>query len=167
MIAKKICLLGAASVGKTSLVRRFVKGVFSDQYLTTLGVKIDRKEVEVAGRPTTLIVWDLAGEDEFTQLETRYLRGAAGYILVADRTRPETLDKALELDARALGVIGERPRVLALNKLDLESRAPADKLESLQQRGIDLLHASAKTGDGVEALFATLAGKLDDDSGDS
>lgn len=167
MIAKKVCLLGATSVGKTSLVRRFVKGVFSDQYLTTLGVKIDRKDIDIDGRRITLVVWDLSGEDEFTQLETRYLRGAAGSILVVDRTRPETLDKALEIEARAAGVIGEKPRVLALNKADLEDRSPPAKLELARDRGLTLLDTSAKTGDGVESLFATLAGKLADDPGDS
>ncbi len=167
MTVKKVCLLGATAVGKTSLVRRFVKGVFSDQYLTTVGVKIDKKDVETAIGPMSLILWDLSGDDEFTQLETRYLRGAAGYILVADRTRPETLDKALELDLRASAAIGRRPRVLVLNKDDLADGTPPQKLDSARERGLSLLSASAKTGDGVEDMFATLAGKLADDAGDA
>ena len=167
MILKKVCLLGATAVGKTSLVRRFVKGVFSDQYLTTVGVKIDKKDIDTASGPLSLILWDLSGEDEFTQIETRYLSGAAGYILVADRTRPETLDQAFELDARAAGAIGRRPRVLVLNKADLEDCMPPEKLDAARERGLSLLSASAKTGDGVEDMFATLAGKLADGAEDA
>ena len=45
MIQKKVCMLGAAGVGKTSLVSRYVRSIFSDKYLTTLGVKIDKKVI--------------------------------------------------------------------------------------------------------------------------
>ena len=99
-LQKKICMIGAFSVGKTSLVKRYVQSVFSDTYLTTVGVKIDKKTVDVAGRTVNLILWDLAGEDDIASLRMSYLRGAAGYVLVADGTRPSTLDVALSLRER-------------------------------------------------------------------
>src|SRR5690606_29107021 len=68
MLQRKICMLGAFSVGKTSLVRRYVTGVFSDAYLTTVGVKIDKKSLDVGGRTLDLILWDLAGEDEVSTI---------------------------------------------------------------------------------------------------
>jgi hypothetical protein len=77
MMRLKICLLGATAVGKTSLARRFVEGVFSDRYLTTVGVRIDKRVVRIDGQEIHLIVWDLSGEDEFAQVQTRYLRGAS------------------------------------------------------------------------------------------
>lgn len=162
MLQKKICLLGSVAVGKTSLVRRLVEGVFSERYLTTIGVKIDRKRLEIGGRRLTLLLWDLAGEDEFAQLESKYLRGSAGYILVVDATRSETLGHAKELRARVESCIGPVPFVVALNKMDLE------EAQTLQWRGLsDLLAAhpevmktSAKTGQGVEALFQTLGERL-------
>ncbi|MFN6951418.1 MAG: Rab family GTPase, partial [Albidovulum sp.] len=86
MIQKKICLLGAFAVGKTSLVARFVRSTFSDKYLTTVGVKIDRKDLDLPGTPVTLMLWDLAGEDEFNTVQMSYLRGSAGLLIVADGT---------------------------------------------------------------------------------
>ena len=83
---KKVCMLGAFSVGKTSLVKRFVQSIFSETYLTTVGVKIDKKNVELSDRIVTLILWDLAGEDDIASLRMSYLRGSAGYVLVADGT---------------------------------------------------------------------------------
>src|SRR4051812_29872267 len=84
MIQKKVCMIGTTAVGKTSLVARFVHSIFSDKYLTTVGVKIDKKVVAPDGTEVTLIIWDLAGDDDFQRLQTSYLRGTGGYLLVAD-----------------------------------------------------------------------------------
>lgn len=141
------------------MARRFVKGVFSDRYLTTVGVKIDKRVVHLDGRETALIVWDLSGEDEFARLEPSYLRGASGYFLVADGTRPETLDQALALHERVQSQLGETPFELLLNKADLESewRIPESAATALTGRGWRVSRTSAKSGAGVEAAFERLA----------
>src|SRR4026209_2201357 len=93
MLQKKICMLGGFGVGKTSLVSRFVTSIFSDTYLTTIGVKIDKKTFAVDAHEMTLMLWDIYGQDEFQTVRDSYLRGASGYLLVADGTRyatPET-----------------------------------------------------------------------------
>src|SRR5579863_7193776 len=82
VLQKKVCMLGGFSVGKTSLVRRYVESIFSDTYLTTVGVKIDKKTVATPDRTVTLILWDVAGEDDVSTVKMSYLRGAAGYVLV-------------------------------------------------------------------------------------
>ena len=84
MIQKKICMIGSFGVGKTSLVARFVRSIFSEKYQTTVGVKIDKKVVEVGGQQVTLVLWDIAGEDALTTVRVSQLRGASGYILVVD-----------------------------------------------------------------------------------
>jgi small GTP-binding protein len=89
MIQKKVCLLGTSGVGKTSLVAQFVHSMFSDKYLTTVGVKIDKKSMAVDGTEVTLVIWDLAGDDDFQRLQISYLRGTSGYLLVADGTRAQ------------------------------------------------------------------------------
>ncbi len=87
-------MVGAFAVGKTSLVQRYVRSVFSEKYQTTIGVKIDQKEVEYNGKTINLLLWDIHGEDDFMKVKPTYLIGASGYFLVADNTRAETLQTA-------------------------------------------------------------------------
>jgi len=148
MLQKKICMLGGFSVGKTSLVKRYVHSVFSETYLTTVGVKIDKKTVTLPDRTVNLILWDLAGEDDINSLRMTYLRGAAGYVLVADGTRPSTLDVALSLRQRVEAEYGPLPFVLLLNKSDLKEHwAIGDaEVEALRQNGLWVQPSSARTG---------------------
>ncbi len=161
-LQKKICMLGGFSVGKTSLVKRYVESVFSETYLTTVGVKIDKKTIELSDLIVNLILWDLAGEDDIASLRMSYLRGAAGYVLVADGTRPSTLELALSLRRRVEVDFGPLPFVLLLNKNDLhEQWAIGDgEVEDLRQSGWWVQSTSARTGEGVEDAFRALAGRV-------
>jgi small GTP-binding protein len=162
VIQKKICTVGAYAVGKTSLLARFVKSLFDEKYLTTIGVKIDKKIVTVAGQEVMLMLWDLAGEDEFSQVKTSYLRGASGYLLVADKTRPHTLETAIQLKARIENEVGEIPFILVINKSDLvdESKIDKSQINKLAQNGWQVIETSAKTGQGVEEAFLALSRQL-------
>jgi small GTP-binding protein len=161
-LQKKICMLGGFSVGKTSLVRRYVASIFSETYLTTVGVKIDKKTVNLSGRTVNLILWDLAGEDDIASLRMSYLRGAAGYVLVADGTRPSTLDVALSLRQRVETEYGSLPFVLLLNKNDLTDQWTLgdDEIAGLRNDGWWVQPSSARTGEGVEDAFTDLAVRL-------
>ncbi len=157
MIQKKICMLGGFGVGKTSLVSRFVHSIFSDKYLTTVGVKIEKKSVDLGDEKVDLIVWDLHGEDEFQKLHMSYLRGTSGYLLVVDATRRTTLDTALMLHAKAQWAIGQTvPAMLAINKTDLESTWELDQ-SALDQLKCPVVKTSAKSGIHVDETFAALA----------
>jgi small GTP-binding protein len=162
MTQKKICTLGTSGVGKSSLVARFVKGIFSDNYLTTIGVKIDKKSVSHKSRKVDLLIWDLNGEDRFQKLSMNYLRGTAGYLLVADGTRRSTLDAALALHHKAQANIGTVPFVVLINKTDMKDQWEIEEadISDLQARGWTVLETSAKTGSGVEKAFSHLARKL-------
>lgn len=162
MVQKKICMLGAFAVGKTSLVERFVNRVFSEKYLTTIGVKIDKKTLSVDGKEVSLLVWDIYGEDEFQKLRASYLRGSSGYILVADGTRRLTLETAMALSKTAEEHLGKVPFVLVVNKADLSAEWEIDEnvLAGLSAQGWLITRGSAKTGQGVEEIFLTLAKRI-------
>jgi small GTP-binding protein len=161
-LQKKICMLGGFSVGKTSLVKRFVQSVFSETYLTTVGVKIDKKTVDLSDRIVSLILWDLAGEDDISSLRMSYLRGSAGYVLVADGTRPSTLEVALSLRQRVEADLGPLPFVLLLNKNDLREQwaIRVEEVEGLRQSGWWVQSSSARTGEGVDDAFRALADRV-------
>jgi len=162
MLQKKICMLGSFSVGKTSLVRRFVKSIFSDAYQTSIGVKIEKKVVRAGNDDVTLILWDIHGEDVYQKIRMSYLRGMSGYLLVVDGTRRQTLDDALALNERVIQEAGKVPAVLVLNKSDLTEKWEIDaaRESELTAAGWTMLRTSAKTGDSVEEVFSKLTAAM-------
>ena len=162
MMQKKICMLGGFAVGKTSLVRRFVRHLFSDQYQTTIGVTVEKKTLTVDGQDLMLMLWDLYGEDEFQRVRESYLRGSSGYILVIDGTRQATLDTVLALQQTAVAVLGHVPFVLMINKVDLRSEWEIDEaaIQRLQDRGWRVVLSSAQSGQGVEEALGELSRQI-------
>jgi hypothetical protein len=159
MLQKKICMVGVFGTGKTCLVQRFVHSIFSAKYLSTVGVKIDKKEVNAAGQPVTLMLWDLEGRVADREINTNYLRGAHGLIYVVDGTRRETFDQIFEIRDLVARELGELPSVIAFNKIDLVNEwqlKPADEQTPALQ-GWHRIRTSAKTGEGVDSAFQWLA----------
>ena len=154
-------MVGDFAVGKTSVIERFVNNQFSDKYLTTVGVKIDTKEVVLAERDISvkLIIWDVAGAEKFGAREFAYLRGASGIIFVVDGTREHTLTSARSLRTQICERYGVQPAVLLLNKSDLAGmwQIEDEKIEPLIANFDEVYRTSAKTGDEVEAALTHLA----------
>lgn len=160
-VTRKLCLIGDFGVGKTSLVNRYVREVFDDRYLTTVGVKIDTKLVPVGDVTVKLVIWDIAGTEEANAVYRSYLRGMAGFLLVADGTRGYTLENALKLKQSITEQMGELPWVGLLNKADLEDEWEVSADHPALLENPDLwLKTSACTSDNVQEAFERLASSL-------
>jgi small GTP-binding protein len=162
MIKKKIAMLGAFAVGKTSLVQQYVNSIFSEKYQTTIGVKIDQKTVALDGKEVTLMLWDLYGDDDFMKMKPTYLMGSSGYLLVADGTRSETIDVAIELQKMASTATNNAPFILIINKSDLTEtwEITAETIQKIQQMGWNILITSAKENIMVEDAFRHLTQRM-------
>ncbi len=167
VINKKVCMLGEFSVGKTSLIRRFVHERFDDAYLSTVGVKVSRKSIVLpkdgAIVDLTMMLWDLAGSEEFSQLRASYLRGTMGAVLVCDLTRPETLSQ-LQNYVESLHALNLHvPLVIAANKLDLTDQLALTEAQVAEVAGsltAPYYLTSAKQGEGVELFFRDLGQRM-------
>jgi len=157
MMQKKVCMLGTFSVGKTSLVSRYVRSIFSERYLTTIGVKIDKKVVATPRGQATLLIWDIYGDDEFQAVRASFLQGASGYFLVADGTRRSSLARLPALKSVMEDAVGKVPCRILLNKVDLQAEWELGTVEeqALAELG-PVIKTSAKTGQGVEEAFVQL-----------
>ena len=159
MTSKKIILTGSFGVGKTSLFNQFIFSKFSDKYLTTIGVKVNKKTVDINGEEVNLLVWDIAGEVSQDKVPTSYFLGASGIIYVFDLTRPLTyknLDHDIDYLKQLLpgGVIK-----IVGNKKDLVNDTLLSEVLDQVSLPVDLT-TSAKTGENVEKLFIDLATDL-------
>jgi small GTP-binding protein len=151
-------MLGMWGVGKTSLVQQFVNSIYDDKYLSTIGVKVDKKVITVGEQDISMMLWDVAGAEDHFSVPIHYIRGSAGYLLVIDGTRRRSLEVALDLVALVEESVGSLPFVAVVNKSDLDWELTSDEItEALQPYGGAWMPSSAKTGENVEAAFMRLA----------
>ncbi len=150
--SKKIVMLGHFGVGKTSLVRRFVDSLFSEDYLVTLGVQVRKKEVELNGEQVTLILWDIEGNSSVSKARASYLLGSHGFMYVFDVTRQETFERLNEELDYLNQNFPDIPVCVIGNKSDLltsENEKEFFRQEKYQQ----CQFTSAKNGENVEDVF--------------
>lgn len=149
MIRKKILILGDFSVGKTSLIRRYVDGSFDDRYLSTIGVKISKKLIKFDDIECELIIWDVEGNTPSKSIPLSYYHGASGAIFVTDITRGETLSTLQEHIDRFMDINPNGKYLIAYNKSDLLNQTQRDEfvLDSYS------FLTSAKNSDNVDRLF--------------
>ena len=160
MSAAKVMLLGEIGVGKTSLARRLVFDRFESDYKSTIGVDIFTHDVALPdGQALRLVLWDTDGDFGSRIFDTVYVKGASGALIVADVTRPATLEKAARLATHFTDAFPGRPARVIVNKVDL-AEMEANAFSSAGLAANAVLRASARTGEGVAALFQSLAADI-------
>lgn len=156
MIRKKILLLGDFNVGKTSLIRRYIDDTFDDTYLTTIGVKISKKILDIDDKECELLIWDVEGATPQKRIPENYLLGASGSIFTVDCNREETIDNLDSHIQRFLAINPGAKYVVAYNKSDLLTDQQR-KLFTLEKNSF---LTSAKDGANVNQLFTQLAKEI-------
>lgn len=158
MISKKICLLGAVGVGKTSICRRFVHGVFSEKYHSTIGVKIDKRVVSLPEQEVNLIVWDLQGEDRYHKIMPTFMKGMSGYLLVVDVSSSESVQVGMQIYQRIMEQMGNVPCLLVLSKCDLPFDENFETLmEPLKAKAVAHVETSSLNDTGILEAFDIIA----------
>ncbi len=162
-LKSKICLVGEKAVGKTSLIRRYVLNMFDEQYVTTIGTRVSKKEARVFLPERDMLVdvdmqiWDIMGEKGFRELlKEAYFYGANGIFAVADVTRRKTLDDLDDWIDGLEPIVGKVPILIGVNKSDLISTAQVGEKDMEQvARAFDcpFVMTSAKSGEHVEDAF--------------
>ena len=159
----KINVIGQPAVGKTSLVKKYVTEKFSEEYKSTMGANIYLKNIELEGNRIKLTLWDLAGDDRWSQMQDVYFQGAQGSLIVYDVTRKSTFNQIVTRWMAELEKYVKEPNfqtILIANKIDLENK------EVTREEGLDLkkkinaadfIETSAKTGERVDEAFTKLA----------
>jgi small GTP-binding protein len=161
-IKRKLILVGDSGVGKTSLIRKFVLDVFSDDYITTLGTKVSRKKMVYpdtnngSNVELTLMIWDIMGQntDELSPISAFY--GTKGAIFVCDLTRKNTYNKLRHLCNEVLKISPNIPFIFVGNKIDLKNYMQVNEgdIGILAKRfNAPYYLTSAKSGENVEATF--------------
>lgn len=158
-ISKKIAVLGNHAVGKTSLISQFVEGKFPENYLTTIGLKVDKKTVDVGDYRVDMVIWDIAGQENLANIPHYYLNGCSGYIYIVDLTRPSTYENIKSQLILLKGITSGLETLLVGNKKDLLSDSELEAVIEDCSIKPDFI-TSAKTGEQVEEMFVALAKKL-------
>lgn len=163
----KLVLLGETSVGKSSLVIRFVKGQFCDYQESTIGAAFLTQTVVVNDYTVKFEIWDTAGQERYATLAPMYYRGAAAAVVVYDITSKASFERAKKW-VDELKTTGSSDCVIALagNKVDLEARREVLKQEATQyceQHQLHFMETSAKANINVRELFLAIARKLPKD----
>ncbi len=154
MISKKVVITGHFGVGKTSLFNRFISNTFNEKYLTTIGVRVDKKMVEIDGQEVSLVIWDLAGEVSQEKVPRSYFLGASAVIYVFDLSRPATFSR-LEDDLQYIQTVLPNVQIRKVgNKKDLVTN---ETLQNIHQQTSPHYFTSARTGENVQELFQNIA----------
>ena len=159
----KIVTIGEPAVGKTSLIRRFTTGKFSESYLKTIGADFTIKYLDYPDKRVLLQIWDLAGDSRFKWIRRDYYQEANGCLIVYDLTRKETYNELDDWVENLKNYCGDIPCILMGNKLDLEAERQVSKAEGeeyAKKLKVPFFETSANSGLNVEESFKFLSDKI-------
>ncbi|XP_061646484.1 ras-related protein Rab-23 isoform X1 [Phyllopteryx taeniolatus] len=161
-VAIKVVVVGNGAVGKSSMIQRYCKGVFTKDYKKTIGVDFLERQIIVNDEDVRLMLWDTAGQEEFDAITKAYYRGAQACVLVFSTTDRDSFLAIDNWKEKIEAEVGDIPTVLVQNKIDLleESVIKNEEAEGLAKRlKFRFYRASVKEDLNVTEVFKYLAEK--------
>lgn len=154
----KVIVVGDGNVGKTCMLRRFVRGEFIEQYRKTIGAEFLEKDVFLRSSNTTvkLMLWDTAGQEVFNSLTQAYYRGAGAAILCFSTVDRDSFMNIQNWKQRVESVCGAVTTVLCQTKFDLSHEAVVTNEEAeglASSLSVPLFRVSTKDDFNVTQLF--------------
>lgn len=160
----KFIVIGDASVGKTSIIMRFVEHKFEGDYRSTIGLNLLTHKHKLLGdTEITFQIYDIGAHDFFRRVRAAYYTGAHAAFVVYDITRRETFDHVQKWFDELTEFVGTLPICLIGNKADLENQravTPEEAIKMAEKIEASYLETSAKTGSNVDDAFTLMAYKL-------
>ena len=155
----KILLLGDSTVGKTTLILKYVDGFFPTVHVATIGVEFKKKKINIEGININLQIWDTAGQERFRGVTKTFLKGADGIIYVYDITNKNSFENLKTWINTAEESISDFKTIIVGNKLDLEEKRKVqfEWLEKFCKKQNTIgKETSAKDGTNVNEIFEEL-----------
>ncbi|XP_058162904.1 ras-related protein Rab-23 [Dasypus novemcinctus] len=161
-VAIKMVVVGNGAVGKSSMIQRYCKGIFTKDYKKTIGVDFLERQIQVNDEDVRLMLWDTAGQEEFDAITKAYYRGAQACVLVFSTTDRESFEAIPSWREKVVAEVGDIPTVLVQNKIDLldDSCIKNEEAEALAKRlKLRFYRTSVKEDLNVNEVFKYLAEK--------
>ena len=160
----RICLLGDAGVGKTSILTRFCDNTFKENYNNTIGVDFRLVTLKYKDIISKIHLWDTAGQERFKSLTVNYLHNSHGFLFIYDITSKNSFDNIinwinLSFENNKNSVIN----FLIGNKCDQNSSRKVEESEAQQfakDKNLIYLETSAKSDENIQKLFYYCVYKL-------
>eukprot|EP00049_Salpingoeca_infusionum_P018159 m.355991 g.355991 ORF g.355991 m.355991 type:complete len:225 (+) comp17411_c0_seq1:300-974(+) len=119
----KVLIVGNGAVGKSSMIQRYCKGIFTQAYKKTIGVDFLEKQLHVGGEDLRLMIWDTAGQEEFDSLTKTYYRDAEACVVAFSTIDRDSFEAVESWIKKVEDEVGRIPMVLIQNKVDLVDNA--------------------------------------------
>lgn len=158
-LALKVIIVGDGNVGKSSMIQRFCKGVFTSEYKKTIGVDFLEKQLRTNQEDIRLMVWDTAGQEEFDAITKAYYRGAQLCILVFSTVDRHSFEAVESWKNKVSAEVGEITTVIVQNKIDLIDQAvmtPEETEELTERLRVKIFRSSVKDNFNISEVFEYL-----------
>ena len=166
-IKVKIMLIGDSNVGKTSIIKRYCKNIFSKSHISTVGIDLETKNIKIGKQIINLQLWDTAGQERYRGLSKNYYNNSDAFIIVYDITNSKSFENVTNWIMQIKENASENVKIVLFgNKSDLEDQRIINEEEGkkfAKDNNINFYETSAENGANVEKAIIDLVKEVIND----